>query len=128
MTRILLIDDEAGLREEVTEWLTLEAYDVECAANGLEGLNLAFRNIPDLIICDVSMPEMDGYRVLLALKANPSTTAIPFIFVTAKASLDDIREGMHLGADDYITKPFTLTELLQTVESQLEKKSLQGSC
>lgn len=123
--RILLIDDEAGLREEVTEWLTLEDYEVECAANGLEGISLAFRTTPDLVICDISMPEMDGYGVLLELRANPATTTVPFIFVTARVSHEDIRQGMALGADDYITKPFTLTELLQAVESRLAKKADQ---
>lgn len=123
--RILVIEDETILREEVLEWLILEDYEAEGVVNGLEGINYAFRNIPDLIICDITMPELDGYGVLLELRSNPSTAAVPFIFVTARASHDDIRKGMSLGADDYITKPFTRLELLQAVESRLEKKVVQ---
>lgn len=125
MQRILVIDDESALLEEVVDWLLLEDYEVYSAANGFEGIQLAFSKLPELVICDITMPEIDGYGVLFALRSNPSTAAVPFIFVTARASHEDIRQGIHMGADDYITKPFTHKELLQAIEGQREKKSLQ---
>jgi two-component system, sensor histidine kinase and response regulator len=125
MTRILVIDDETLLSDEVVEWLILEGYEVFSAADGIAGVNEVFRRQPDLIICDITMPQLDGHGVLLELRANPSTATIPFIFVTARASHDDVRKGMSLGADDYITKPFTRMELLQAVQARLEKIALQ---
>ncbi len=125
MNYILVIDDEVDLREEVMDWLLLEDYEVKGAANGLEGIKLAFEAVPDLVICDITMPQLDGHGVLMELRSNPATAAVPFIFVTARASHEDIRKGVSLGADDYITKPFTRLELLQAVESRLEKKALQ---
>lgn len=122
--KILIIEDEITLREEVYEWLNLEGYVVFSASDGIAGVNEAFRCQPDLIICDITMPRLDGYGVLLELKANPSTSTIPFIFVTAKASHDDIRHGMSLGADDYIIKPFTRLELLEAIQARIEKKLL----
>lgn len=123
--KILVIEDETILREEVVEWLTLEGYEAFSAADGLAGIQEAFRRQPDLIICDITMPRLDGHSVLLELRAHPSTRDTPFIFVTARASHDDVRKGMSLGADDYITKPFTRVELLQAVEARLEKIALQ---
>jgi two-component system, sensor histidine kinase and response regulator len=123
MKRILVIDDETILRGEVIEWLTLEGYKAEGATNGFEGINRAFAHVPNLVICDITMPELDGHGVLLELRANPATATIPFIFVTARATHEDIRKGMSLGADDYITKPFTRLELLQAVESRLSKQA-----
>lgn len=123
--KILVIEDETILREEVVEWMTLEGYEAFGAADGVAGINAAFRHQPDLIICDITMPNLDGHGVLLELRANPATTAIPFIFVTARASHDDMRQGMNLGADDYITKPFTRLELLQAVQTRLEKITQQ---
>lgn len=125
MTRILVIEDEAILRGEVVNWLTLEGYEADRAADGVEGLNRAFRHPPDLIISDITVPRLDGYGVLLELRTNPGTSNIPFIFVTARAAHEDVRKGMGLGADDYITKPFTRLELLQAVQVRLEKKILQ---
>lgn len=124
MTKILVIEDEAILRDEIITWLTMEGYNAVGAVDGLEGLKEAFRDLPDLIVCDITMPHLDGHAVLLELRADPSTAAIPFIFVTARAAHDDIRKGMELGADDYITKPFTRLELLGAIQSRLDKKSV----
>ena len=125
MVTILLIEDETLLREEVLEWLDLEGYDAISASDGLAGLELARSNKPDLIISDITMPQLDGLGVLLELNSDPNTAGIPFIFVTARASHDDIRQGMTMGADDYITKPFTRLELLGAVEARLKKKASQ---
>ena len=125
MTRILIIEDEPMLRQEVMDWLTFEGYDGVGAEDGIAGLNAALHTSPDLIVCDITMPKLDGYGVLLELRANPVTAAIPFIFVTARASHDDVRRGMASGADDYITKPFTRMELFEAIQSRLEKKSAQ---
>src|SRR5260221_10488792 len=119
MTKILVIEDEAILRGEVAEWLTFEGYDVISAGDGVAGVECAFRDLPDLIISDITMPRLDGYGVLLEMHANAATAHIPFILVTARASHDDIRQGMALGADDYITKPFSRLELLQAVQARL---------
>ena len=123
--RILVIEDEAILRGEVIEWLTLEGYDAVGEPDGEKGLAHALRHPPDLVICDITMPKLDGYEVLLELHANPATANIPFIFVTARAAHDDVRRGMDLGADDYLTKPFKRLELLHAVASRLEKKTNQ---
>jgi two-component system, sensor histidine kinase and response regulator len=123
MTKILVIEDETILREEIMEWLTLEDYEVFGAADGMDGIQQAFAHHPDLIICDITMPRLDGHGVLLELHANPATAAIPFIFVTARAAHEDIRKGMSLGADDYITKPFTRLELLGAIQSRLDKQA-----
>jgi signal transduction histidine kinase len=125
MTRILVIEDESLLCAEVSDWLTFEGYDVQGATDGAAGVEMAFQFLPDLIICDITMPKLDGYGVLLELHSNPITASIPFIFVTARAAHEDIRKGMTAGADDYITKPFTRLELLQAVESRLQKKLAQ---
>lgn len=125
MTKILVIDDETILRNEVIDWLTFEGYDVIGAENGLEGVKKATQEQPDLIICDVTMPYLDGFGVLLEVHSNPNTTQIPFIFVTARATHDDIRHGMNLGADDYITKPFTRLQLLEAIRSRLEKRTVR---
>ena len=125
MTKILVIEDEAILREEIVEWLTMEDYTAFSAEDGLIGVEAAFRQLPDLIVCDVTMPHLDGYSVLAELNANPATAGIPFIFVTARVTHEDIRYGMSLGADDYITKPFTRVELLQTIQVRLAKKAAQ---
>jgi signal transduction histidine kinase len=123
MTKILVIEDETILREEVMEWLTLEDYEVFGAMNGIDGVQQAFTHQPDLVICDITMPGLDGHGVLLELHSNLATSAIPFIFVTARAAHEDIRKGMSLGADDYITKPFTRLELLGAIQSRLDKQA-----
>lgn len=125
MTKILVIEDEAMLGNEISEWLSLEGYEAFGAADGIEGVQAAFQHQPDLIICDITMPRLDGHGVLLELRANPTTASIPFIFVTARAAYEDVRKGMELGADDYITKPFSRLELLQAIRIRLEKSALQ---
>src|SRR4051812_30714393 len=102
-------------------WLNYEGYEVISAENGLEGVAQATKHLPDLIVCDVTMPYLDGFGVLLEVHSNPTTARIPFIFVTARASHADVRHGMNLGADDYITKPFTRLQLLEAIKSRLNK-------
>lgn len=125
MAKILVIEDEPTLLNEVSEWLTLEGYEVVTATDGLEGVNAAVRHLPDLIICDITMPNLDGYGVLQDIRANSLTQGMPFIFTTARVTHDDIRQGMNQGADDYITKPYTNRELIQAVEARLDKKAAE---
>ncbi len=125
--KILLIEDNNDVRENTQEILELSGYKVVCAANGKEGVALAQSEHPDLIICDIMMPELDGYGVLHLLGNSPETAGIPFIFLTAKAEKSDLRKGMLLGADDYLTKPFDDVELLQAVEVRLHKSELLKS-
>jgi len=125
MTKILVIEDEAPLRQEIIDWLTFERYEVSGAADGVEGVNAVILNPPDLIVCDISMPRLDGYGVLLDLQSHSALQRIPFIFLSAKTSHDDIRKGMQLGADDYVTKPFRRLELLQAIRVRLEKRAEQ---
>ncbi len=122
--KILVIEDTDDVRENIAELLMLSDYEVETAVNGREGVKKAQTNIPDLIICDIMMPELDGYGVLRILSRNAATLSIPFIFLTAKAEKTDFRKGLRLGADDYLTKPFDDIELLDTVEMRLKKSSL----
>jgi len=121
MKTILLIEDNLEMRENTAEILELADYKVVPAANGKEGVTLAKEHHPDLIICDIMMPELDGYGVLRMLGANQATASIPFIFLTAKAEKNDFRKGMNLGADDYITKPFDDVELLDAIDMRLKK-------
>lgn len=123
MTKILVIEDEKSVRENILELLESEDFDTLSAANGKVGLQLAGLEIPDLILCDMMMPELDGYGVLTSLRTEAATATIPFIFLTAKSSRSDFRQGMDMGADDYLTKPFTRTELLSAIESRLEKQA-----
>ncbi len=122
MAKILVIEDEESVRSNILRLLTFEDFEVVGAANGAIGLQLAKEQQPDLIICDVMMPELDGYGVLNALRQDDNTATIPFIFLTAKAAKEDLRQGMELGANDYLNKPFTRDELLKTVRTQLEKQ------
>jgi CRP-like cAMP-binding protein len=124
MRNILLIEDNPEMRENTTEILELAGYHVVSAENGKIGVDLALKSTPDLIICDVMMPELDGYGVLHILSKNAKTTGIPFIFLTAKAEKEDFRKGMNLGADDYITKPFNDVELLDAIETRFRKTEL----
>ncbi len=124
MKTILIIEDNLEVRENTAEILELANYRVLVAENGKVGVELAKKNIPDLIICDIMMPELDGYGVLHMINKMPETAAIPFIFMTAKTERSDIRKGMNLGADDYLTKPFDDIELLDAVEIRLRKKEL----
>ncbi|HEY9616981.1 MAG TPA: response regulator [Microcoleaceae cyanobacterium] len=121
--KILVIEDEDTIRETLEELLELEGFQVVAAENGLIGVQMAQAERPDLIISDVMMPELDGYGVLKQLQQQPETATIPFIFLTAKASLTDVRQGMNLGADDYLTKPFTLAELRQAIAIRLSKQA-----
>ena len=121
MKKILIIEDNQEMRENITEILELAHYSVSAAINGRQGVELAKKDVPDLIICDIMMPELDGYGVLYMLGKDPSTEGIPFIFLTAKAEKEDFRKGMSLGADDYLTKPFDEMELLSAVESRLKR-------
>ena len=125
MKRILLIEDNPEVRENTSESLALANYEVLVAENGKIGVDLAQRHKPDLIICDIMMPELDGYGVLHILSKNEQTAAIPFIFLTAKTEKSDIRKGMNLGADDYLTKPFDDTDLLNAIEARFRKNAMQ---
>jgi len=121
MKTILLIEDNLEVRENTAEILELANFNVISAENGKVGVAQAKENNPDLIICDIMMPELDGYGVLYLLGRDPQTSSIPFIFLTAKAEKSDVRKGMNLGADDYLTKPFDEMELLNAIESRLSK-------
>jgi EAL domain-containing protein (putative c-di-GMP-specific phosphodiesterase class I) len=121
MTKILVIEDEEAVRENLLDLLEAEDFETIIAANGKIGLSLAISEVPDLILCDIMMPEIDGYGVLLALRQEPLTATIPFIFLSAKSAKSDFRQGMDMGADDYLTKPFTRTELLNAIMNKLEK-------
>ncbi len=121
MTTILLIEDEEMLREEVVDWLLLEAYATLSAADGAEGVRLARQHQPDLIICDMTLPTLNGYEVLQALRDDPQTAGIPFIFVSARAAYEDVEQGIALGAKAYVTKPFTLRDLLDAIEKHVAK-------
>jgi two-component system sensor histidine kinase/response regulator len=122
VAKILVIEDEESIRENILELLEAENFEGIGAINGKVGIKLANEQIPDLILCDMMMPEVDGHGVLKALRSEPLTATIPFIFLTAKADKSDIRTGMELGADDYITKPCTPQELLKAVAIRLEKQ------
>ncbi|HIK10552.1 MAG TPA: EAL domain-containing protein [Oscillatoriaceae cyanobacterium M33_DOE_052] len=122
MQKILVIEDETSVRENIIELLFAEEFEVICAENGRQGVRRATAEVPDLIICDVMMPELDGFGVLTELRQNPATSRIPFIFLTAKADRADWRQGMELGADDYLTKPFTREELLGAIAARYQKQ------
>lgn len=148
INKILIIEDEDDLRNELIDILTFENFKVYNAANGKEGVAIALKKLPDLIICDIMMPEMDGMEVLSKIRSMPETILTPFIFITALADRNFSRQGMELGADDYITKPFTIKELraaikarelrqyriqdkikqaINTVKASLEQRSLELS-
>lgn len=124
---ILLIEDNPEMSENIVGILELANYHVLSAPNGKIGVEIAQQKMPDLILCDVMMPELDGYGVLHILNKNPETAGIPFIFLTAKADKSDFRTGMNLGADDYITKPFDGFDLLKVIEIRLKKNALLKS-
>lgn len=124
MKTILIIEDNNDVRENTAEILELANYKVLQAENGKMGVELAQRQKPDLIICDIMMPVLDGYGVIHLLNKNPETASIPFIFLTAKSERNDFRKGMEMGADDYISKPFDDIELLNAVESRLKKSQM----
>jgi len=121
MKKILIIEDEPEMRRNLATILRLEAYQPLTADHGRAGVELALREKPDLILCDVMMPELDGYGVIEALRMNAATQATPFIFLTAKGEKPDIRAGMNLGADDYLTKPVPKGDLLSAIASRLKR-------
>lgn len=122
MYKLAVIEDNHEMRENIQEILELADYEVVTAKNGKEGVEMVKKNHPDLIICDIMMPELDGYGVLYYLSKSAETSSIPFIFLSAKSEKADFRKGMNLGADDYISKPFEEMELLGAVESRLNKR------
>jgi CRP-like cAMP-binding protein/CheY-like chemotaxis protein len=124
MIKILLIEDNTDVRENTAEILTLAQYIVITATNGKEGVEMAIKEKPDLIICDIMMPVLDGHGALYMLSKNEETAGIPFIFLTAKAERSDFRKGMEMGADDYLTKPFDDVELMNAIESRLKKNEI----
>lgn len=124
MKQLLIIEDDLVVRENTQEILELSNFKVSTAANGRIGIALAKELLPDLIICDIMMPEIDGYGVLQALSADENTSQIPFIFLSAKTEHKEIRMGMDLGADDYLTKPYEEEELISAVNSRLAKASI----
>jgi DNA-binding NarL/FixJ family response regulator len=126
MKRILVIEDEPEMRRNITTVLRLEKFEPLAAENGRAGVAAARQERPDLILCDIMMPEMDGHGVLAALRADPATASIPFIFLTAKGEKADIRSGMNLGADDYLTKPVPKADLLAAIRSRLERATQQS--
>jgi len=124
MKTILIIEDDIALRENTAELLELSNYKVITAPNGKIGINKALKHVPDIIICDIMMPEVDGYGVLEKLSNHDKTSQIPFVFLSAKTEHKEIRKGMDLGADDYLTKPFDEEELLSAIESRIAKSLL----
>src|SRR6476619_4194743 len=122
--RVLVIDDNNDIRENTAEILELAGYKTFTAENGRRGVEVAIKEKPSVIICDIMMPELDGYGVLHLLRKNKDTQNIPFIFLTAKTERGDFRKGMEMGADDYITKPFDDIELLNSIERRLKKVEL----
>jgi DNA-binding response OmpR family regulator len=124
MKKILIIEDNPDILENTSEILELSNYTVITAQNGKEGVERALANKPDLILCDIMMPELDGYGVLHMVQKNPELQQTPFIFLTAKSEREEMRKGMSLGADDYITKPFDPTDLLNAIEGRLKKAEL----
>jgi DNA-binding NarL/FixJ family response regulator len=127
MKKILVIEDEPEMRRNLTTVLRMEKFQPLGAENGRVGVQLARREKPDLILCDVMMPELDGYGVIAALRADAETVSIPFIFLTAKGEKPDIRAGMNLGADDYLTKPVAKGDLLDAIRSRLERAAQQAT-
>ena len=125
--KILVIEDEPEMRRNLVTILKLEHYQPLAAENGMVGLELARREKPDLILCDIMMPELDGHAVVQALRSEPELAAIPFIFLTAKGEKSDQRSGMNLGADDYLTKPVNKTDLLNAMQSRLLRAEQQGN-
>lgn len=127
MTKIVLVEDNNEIRENTSEILEMANYHVASAANGKEGYELAVKEKPDLIVCDIMMPVLDGYGLLHLINKNENLKNTPFIFLTAKTERSDFRKGMEMGADDYITKPFTDIELLNAIESRLQKAKAQNA-
>ena len=127
--KVLVIEDEAQTRELFLRCLNFESFVGVGACNGSTGVKLAARHQPDLVVCDIMMPDMDGYEVLSVLRHREATAAIPFIFLTAKATMSDLRQGMTSGADDYLTKPCTVEQFLAAIRARLKRQEdLQRGC
>jgi DNA-binding NarL/FixJ family response regulator len=126
MKKILVLEDEPEMRRNITALLRYYHYQPIAAENGRVGIEAARREQPDLILCDVMMPELDGHGVLQALQSDPLLARIPFIFLTAKGEKDDLRCGMNLGADDYLTKPVANADLVRAIEARLRRSEQQG--
>lgn len=124
MTKVLAIEDETAIRENLVELLEMEDFEVLSAENGEQGVEIALKHKPDLILCDVMMPQLDGYGVLERLRQNSATATIPFIFLTALSDKTATRKGMELGADDYLSKPFSHKDLLNAIASRLRKQEV----
>ncbi|MCU7495714.1 MAG: response regulator transcription factor [Ignavibacteria bacterium] len=124
MEKILVIEDNSPVRDNIKQLLYKAGYEVLTAEDGNEGVKLAAQNLPDVIICDIIMPGMDGYDVLKQLSSSRVTSSIPFIFLTAMAEMTDLRLGMELGADDYLVKPFKAGDLLKAIKTRLGKRGL----
>lgn len=124
MKRILVIEDEQEIRENLAWLLEAAGYEALGAANGKEGIALARSERPDLILCDIMMPEMDGYEVLLHLRQDPRMATTPLVFLTALSTWNDIRTGVAAGADDYITKPFSAHDVLHVIQARLDQHTL----
>ena len=125
MNKILIIEDQPQMRRNLATILEMEGFQVTAAENGRRGVELALSAPPDLILCDVMMPELDGYGVLQALRGRSATAMIPFVFLTAKGDKLELRKGMNLGADDYLTKPVQREDLLAAVQTRLARRKLQ---
>ena len=124
MDKILIIEDDMAYKDNIKTLLEEEGYNVASAGNGLDGIDIAKNEHIDLVICDIMLPDIDGYEVLKELRKREKTKLIPFIFLTAKASMSDLRSGMNLGADDYLTKPFRSDELLTAITTRLTKSKI----
>jgi signal transduction histidine kinase len=122
MPKIIVIEDEFEIRDEVMSWLDFEGYETAGAENGKLGLDLIYREQPDLVLCDISMPEMDGHEVLMELRSNVTFAHVPFVFLTASVDRESMRKSMNLGADDYLTKPFSQPEIINAVRTRLGKQ------
>jgi DNA-binding NarL/FixJ family response regulator len=127
MKKILVIEDEPAMRANLRDILEMENFSPVIAANGREGIVAAKRELPDLILCDVLMPQQDGHEVLAALRSDAATARIPFIFLTAKGERADMRTGMNLGADDYLVKPVRVDDLLEAIAARLERAQQHGA-
>lgn len=117
--KILVVEDEADLRASIVRFLLAEGYEVLVAGNGEDGVDIAVRELPDLIVCDIAMPQMDGFGTLFSLRENVTTAHIPFIFLTASDRVYDRKFGFELGANDYITKPFSFDALMAVIRKRL---------
>jgi two-component system, OmpR family, alkaline phosphatase synthesis response regulator PhoP len=124
MNRILVIEDDAEILDNIGEVLEFQSFEALTTSDGFTGIELAKTELPDLVICDVVMPDFDGYSVLSELRQNEETATIPFIFLTGRSERAEVRFGMELGADDYLTKPFTNEELVRAIRSCLDRQAL----